>query len=523
MIKTLKAVLFFFSNLLFYSSFIFAMENTEKYEGWTWSPTLKITLPDSSEIDLEDSHRAMKSIVETDKSISGYAKKKDMETKKNVVLLRLGFLVKKDNAYQYRETDCFKKMIFFSESEVDKKTKKDPLGINKFGENFYKIDPIGYSFKPVDIQNELESRFSLQDINYTLIDPTIYEKSSFQFFKNPKLLSEDFADEVKNKKNSKAISLDNAINRFQNTVFYLQDRHAHSEPKILFFLNKTITSIPPYWSFQFEPALNEAIERVKDFILINNNLFADEYVSTTLEDLQEEVLNMSVRADIRNRLRDTKTNIEKNEEINKEEKIKKARLDAEQKVEKLGTILSNLEEIEIRNPLKLKISDPNSFKPQAYEALEKLKDLLGKKPYERLKDIKKDDDEITELESLLPYQDQENTTEQNWIARLVSSLSSLEEDEEVTEVILNWYSYYDICESCCPSIARECERKDGFLVHLRSIVMASNPVKSLSPISLRVLTSCSIIREQCKERFDSVTFKNINMTYQPLFTQTFLQ
>jgi hypothetical protein len=491
------------------STSLYAPENTTEYEGWVWTKSPMVKTP-SKDIHVEGIHREMQKSLQ-DPSIRGYAKKESSGEGKNVVFLRIGFIVNNQIEYEYKPTNCFKKAVFFSGSEVREERAKETSDLIKFA-NYSRVEPIGYSYKPKEIQEELEERFSHDGLSSTSLNPEVYRKFSFRDLTNPNHLSDAFKRESQDQWLN---SLQRVIENFEENTLYIHDKHAHSEPKALFFLNKGVSSLPCYWGFQLEPALNRAVEAARNFILRNHIFFTPDYVDLTLKDFQSDALNASTRIDLKNKYAWIKESIQREVEKNLPDLRKKALM----QVNTLRDILFKIDRLQVDNPLQLELSDPNSFKVKSYQALGKLEELLSRKPYTRLQEIEKDMRELSGLEFALLYQDQEAIGDEDWVASLVRSLSSLEQEEEVTDIILHWHSRYDVCESCAPAIARECERQDGFITRLKSIIMARNP-QFLLP-NCQVIVSCGEIRPGCEERFTSEVFND--PTKAAKFTQTLLQ
>ncbi|MBY0292511.1 MAG: hypothetical protein K2W92_04400, partial [Alphaproteobacteria bacterium] len=73
------------------STSLYALENTTEYEGWVWTKSPLVKTP-SKDIHVEGIHREMQKSLQ-DPSIRGYAKKESSGEGKNVVFLRIGFIV----------------------------------------------------------------------------------------------------------------------------------------------------------------------------------------------------------------------------------------------------------------------------------------------------------------------------------------------------------------------------------------------------------------------------------------------
>ncbi|MBM3468617.1 MAG: hypothetical protein FJX71_04205 [Alphaproteobacteria bacterium] len=198
-----------------------------------------------------------------------------------------------------------------------------------------------------------------------------------------------------------------------------------------------------------------------------------------------------------------------------------AKKDAQEALIKLKKSLAAFNELQFTNPLRLDVSDPLGFGDKITSASRRLVELLHRASYKNMHDFEADIKYLDELKDILPYQAQGKPPIEDWRFDFVHALRSLKPTERVTDFVFHLHSLYDICEDCAPTLAREWERHDGFLMRFKSWIIAFNGEVKMQP-SAHLLTSCSNIRKVAKDRFSSPTFSSISNPKQIIFTQTYM-
>lgn len=495
----------FLSVFFFFSCCVLGNENDEFYEGWTWKPSLTVTLPNKKELDFTKEHEVFSAICK-DKGVVGYlsASKRDP---KNIALIRLSVIIKKGDEYEYRNTNCFQNLIFISGSEVREK-REDNSSLIKFKE-YYKVEPTHYSFKPSDIQAELAKRFASTE--GSVIHPAIYSK--IHDIRISAELPVSFLSP-----NLSLDQLQEQLRYLQAQLNYLHDRHSHSEQKMLFFLDKSLASTPAYWNYGIERAINEAIEKVENLAAVNHHFFERPQREDNLRFFLKNILAASSKEAIKESFKQPLEIIE--QESQPIITIPQMKEEATRALEEIDRLLYEVDRRREGNPTNLSpllLNEDGKIR-EARHTLVELRSIISQPPYTH---INRRNTDLDILDGLRQRHLLQKMGDEDWLYDIKTSFLSLASEESIEGVVLHLHSLNDICENCAPSLARELERNDGFIARFKSLVSSFNP-NQINPI-FKITASCGQIRESCRNRWECETFNQPKEENEVMFHQVFLQ
>lgn len=495
-----RIYIIFLNVFFFFSCCVLAIENDELYEGWTWGSHLTVKLPNQAELDFTKNHEELNDICK-DEGIVGYlgASKRDP---KNIALIRLSLIVKKGDNYEQKRTHCFQNLIFISGSEVREK-REENSSLIKF-KKYYKVEPLSYSFKPSDIQAELDKRFLSAE--GSVISPVIYSRIRDMRINEELLLSSL-------SQSSSLDQLQEQLKRLQTQVNYLHDRHSHSEQKILFFLERSLMTTPVYWNYNLESVINEAIEKVESVASVNHQFFIGPQRDGNLKLFLRSILGSSSKETIKENF---KQPLEIIEQENSKVNISQIKEGSIRVLEEVYRLLDEMDHRRGDNPTNLSplLFNEDGKIREVRHTLVELSSILSQQPYTSIDQRKRDLDIIDALRQRHILQ---KMGDEDWIYDIKNSLLSLAPDESIEGVVLHLHSLNDICENCAPSIARELERNDGFVARFKSLITSINP-RQTNPI-FKITSSCGQIREACHNRWKCDTFNQPKQENEAMFHQ----
>jgi len=230
-----------FSRFLFFilfailseSSVLLAVENDTLYEGWVWSPHLKVKFSETQELDFFNEHEKLSKIIKRD--LKKYLESNDKKDR-NVALISLSFIVKKGNEYSYKPTNIFDNFLFLS-GETKTGRKVDFLELDKKkveNINLREIDPSDYPLKVKDIQQKGSERFRVDGKSHSSLDEKIYTKYGVEV---EELISTPMPQT--------SVEAKEYFKKLIAVTDLIHYRSTHSEQKMFFFLEKSFKSIYP--------------------------------------------------------------------------------------------------------------------------------------------------------------------------------------------------------------------------------------------------------------------------------------
>ena len=535
--KNIYYRLLFFPFIFFFTfSYLLAVkENDEFYEGWGWSSKLTIKLADHQELDFLEEHKALSKILKKD--MKEFLESSDKRNR-NVALIRLSLLIKKNEKYDHKLTNCFRNMISIS-GEGEETRKTDLISIKSRNKNkeselqeelsfisqAYKLEPKNFRLDMKFTQNHLNKRFLKG--KKSNIAREIYDKFSETITVNT---SEDLKKLIRIRDN-------------------LHDMHTHSEQKIIFFLDESIKCVPAYYDFTIKKLLDETIKDVEAFYLQNHNFFSsslnEEIRMKNVKSFEGEVLKATSKNNTKELIEVIELT-EKNDREDRKTELEQLQEQGRSTLKKLEDRLNFLKFLYTENYLKINYEEekqeekeekkeenskkkkqlsPNIQSPDIYERNAKdLKEIVENKTINSIKDYENTKDKLDLLRKGIT---KTKISDYEWIADLENALGALEKDENLEGIVFHLHSLNDICERCSPSIARELEREDGLINHLKSIIMA-HPSYSFEKIKrnefpmIRFTVSCDKIREECENRYKTQIFNNL-LKEGPAFQQVLLK
>jgi hypothetical protein len=163
---------------------------------------------------------------------------------------------------------------------------------------------------------------------------------------------------------------------------------------------------------------------------------------------------------------------------------------------KLNIIIARVELLRKENPLKV----PEEFHTSDHKRyIEAIKVIL-------------DEDNMAKWRDYLDYIQGEITPlveqQEKWVREFSHFMDKMSANRKIKGIVIHMNSLRDICDFCAPTIARECERKGGFVDKLKSICFASKGGEH--PPFLRVLASCNEMREStsAQKRLEAAPYQD---------------
>lgn len=471
-------------------NFLYSSSINEEYEGWLWRSSLNFILPDNTAINVIDTlHR---NLSDSRKEVIGKAGGATED--RNTLFIRLGVITQKDEEeYDYKITDCFEGYMFVS-------GQANPNFSYIQGTQILKVEPDNYPYDLDSISKKLSSRFGAYSSEIqTILGKKVYQEQNFRkvhelfqkSLENINKVEDENSDELR------GVSIESIAN-LEESISYFYDKHTHSEQKLLFFLDRTLDNIPYYWNLGINTAFKNFVQAAESLIVQKFRLSVREKNALSKTDVLEELGNF-------------------NKKYIQEQDTPEAKKNAPNWKKAINEIKSSIKPIDLGapeadlhltwkdfykyfeeyyewnkvNPLNLKkIHTSFSFVEEMDKVIAFYK-IIQNKAYKNKEALNEDLKKIKDMKNYF-----ELKPNQKWLNDFPQT-EYISVKGKITALILHLHSYFDICESCAPSIAREIEKEEGTVAKLKSILVSYNKRKDIP--SIYVLASCDKIRDEESE------------------------